>query len=203
MSDFHEAERKVHEELDRFRARGNREFFSLPLRNAIALVAKLTAPYAVAPALEILADAPAKAEAETSKAVPVSNTASLEARAPRPDRTKMDASQRKGAELLWNAFSADTLAAGMPEGIRRKVAHVLGVIRETGVKAAARQRGDGAWVFVPSAQSAGGTGRNLLTLWVTKNRIRIRIVPAADEIFDSAKILEYTTRLKVWLRSRD
>jgi hypothetical protein len=200
VTDCHAAERKVHDELDRFRARENREFFSLPLRDAIALVAKLTAPFAFDPAMETLSTTlpPAKSSAEVAASPAKDESTNL--RSVRMEGPRRNPSS-EGIELPWDAVSVDVLAGEAPDEIRGSVAHVLDLVRQVGVEPTARQRGDGAWVFVPPAKANAGTGRNLLTLWVTKNRVRIRIMPAPDETFAPSRVAEYVGRMKSLLNT--
>lgn len=59
-----------------------------------------------------------------------------------------------------------------------------------------KQRGDGGLIYVPPERQKAVRDKNLLTMWAEETGVRMRIMPAPEEMYDSGNRVTYLGRLQ-------
>lgn len=59
-----------------------------------------------------------------------------------------------------------------------------------------KQRGDGGLIYVPPVRRDATRDKNLLTMWAEPNGVRMRIMPAPEEMYDAGNRVAYLDRLQ-------
>ncbi len=92
-------------------------------------------------------------------------------------------------------FPFDEVKSEYGGEIAAQVKSLLSVLNRICPDCLCQQRDDGAWIFVPAVRAGAKRDKNLLTLWPSAHQLRLRILPAEEERFETARLPDYENRL--------
>jgi hypothetical protein len=185
-------ERHAHAKLDAKRVRSNREFFLLPLNEAIAVVREIALPHQIAPpALPVTAVREGQrtkggAPAKTAKANPSAESKEL----------------KQVTYYSAETHSAEQMAPNEKTGKLEMLARLRELVLKVSPDALWRMRDDGKITFTPMLHKDRLTGRNLMTVHLRDNPINFRVGTVVQR-FTDADFADVECRMRSLLAKRD
>lgn len=216
------AEGLIHSRLGKYRVNKGREFFHLPLRDAIRELSDIAEkvgrvvaiPQDTVAAEECPAPQPTALK-EPSVSAPVSNDNELHQSLATqnelltwPDVETVDDKQVDA--LVVAEYTAEQMAPRLKQEKLGQLAAIRDVVLEVCPNCLWRMRGDGKIVFIPPAHKDRKKCRNLMTLHLAEKPMRFRISDTANKLaggnaehFDDSRLSEIRERLSGLLSTRN
>jgi hypothetical protein len=183
-----EVERLIHRELSSYRARNDREFFSLSPKQAISAVRKLAGPYAcedeVVKKIQLASDLP-----KVRKPVRPHPASS-----PELGLNQTPPTRNEGLTRVSSLCDGE-LAPNVDVYVNYQLSEIVRLVLEVCPDCLYKLRNDSAMIFVPPERADSGTRKNLMTVWPKKKGVRLRIMPDPVEKYIDGNVKSYKERL--------